>query len=642
MALLLTGVRIATHGAIYLMIIHMTSFTNEVFGDGKYTKLNYLSCLGHEVSLEVKPVEYFQSGKGPHLLNIGARFPDQSLTLVIWENILNKNFPKGFHPRNLLSTNIKVTGKISEYKGRPQIVIFGPDQLTGDWSQLTASQNNEPSKTVDLLLNSPIGAECTTSTNSVIGEALLQLIDTTEKTLDMAVYGFRKQPQIYNALARAKQRGVSIRLVTDRTIDGKNYYSSTKEFEALIGNVKTDLKTDLRTMNMKKNHFESFWPSPDGFEGPPQSVAYSIDRDRAIIAVHASRAPFQFQGDIMHNKFVISDQQRVWTGSCNISDSGTGGYNANIACIINSAKIAIQFTEEFERMYEEGLFHSQKYSDRYNRQAMQFMDKKSLYIGFCPQDDVVQDSLIPAIQEAEERIDVAMFFLTHKYIAAELIKAHLRGVKVRIIIDATSASNGYTKHKILREVGIPVKVENWGGKMHMKAACIDGQKLILGSMNWTSAGERQNDENYLLLESELDGQRFSRFFTTLWDSIPDICLVHDPDPESLASPGSTTDGLDNDFDNLVDDKDPGATELLYNSKPTPPHGFASKSSGFGTINSKEFPLIIGVLQETKNEKKKRYVLPNHLNYFDLRERAEEFFLTVHEAKRAGFEEPYVK
>lgn len=604
------------------------------------SKANYLKQVGKSVTLKVKPVEHFQRGQGPHLLNVGGRFPNQSISLVIWKKSLNKGFPEEFHPKSLVNTSFEVSGEISEYKEQPQIVIFGPDQLSGVSALEPKPLNEAPSGTFELLLNSPIGAELKTSTESVIGTALLNLIDSTEHTLDMAVYGVRHQPEIYDAVSRAKNRGVTVRLVTDRTTDGKNYYSSTEEFEDMVGNVITDIETDLRTAEMEKPEFEPFWPSPDGFEGPPQPLGYTLGRDRAIIAVHASKDPFLFQGDIMHNKFAISDRQSVWTGSCNLSDSGTGGYNANIACVINSPLVATQFTEEFERMYLNELFHREKEDYRQKDRITKLLGGKMLYLGFCPQDYVVRDSLTPAIQNAETSIDVAIFFLTHKYITAELIKAHLRGVKVRIIIDATSVSNGYTKHKILREVGIPVKVENWGGKMHMKAACIDGYKLVLGSMNWTSAGERQNDENYLLLESTADGQEFTRFFQKLWDSIPERCLVDDPDPESLASPGSTTDGADNDFDKLVDDDDPGATQFLYNSKPIPPQGFATISSGYGMINGIKFDLILGVSKRTEGRKKMFYVLPNHDEYSELKDMAEKFFPSIWEAKESGYKNSY--
>ena len=88
--------------------------------------------------------------------------------------------------------------------------------------------------------------------------------------------------------------------------------------------------------------------------------------------------------------------------------------------------------------------------------------------------------------------------------------------------------------------------------------------------------------------------------------------------------------------------DPGATEYLYNSKPTPPHGFATISSGFGVINGKEFPLILGVSRWDERGKVKQYVLPNHAEYSKLRHEAERFFPSISEAKDAGYQKSYGK
>ena len=164
--------------------------------------------------------------------------------------------------------------------------------------------------------------------------------------------------------------------------------------------------------------------------------------------------------------------------------------------------------------------------------------------------------VIPLIDQAKESIDLSIFFLTHKNASKALVEAKKRGVKVRVILDATGATNGYSKHKYLRENNIETKVENWGGKMHMKSALIDKKHIIVGSMNWTSAGESKNDENTLvILNDSKNGKKISKFFEELWRSIPDKFLYKDPAPESLDSGSSCFDGIDNDFDRKVDKKD---------------------------------------------------------------------------------------
>ena len=61
----------------------------------------------------------------------------------------------------------------------------------------------------------------------------------------------------------------------------------------------------------------------------------------------------------MHNKFFIFDNQKVWTGSANITGTDLTGFNANYAILINSNEVANIYLKEFEQMYE-NKFHKEK------------------------------------------------------------------------------------------------------------------------------------------------------------------------------------------------------------------------------------------------------------------------------------------
>jgi hypothetical protein len=210
---------------------------------------------------------------------------------------------------------------------------------------------------------------------------------------------------------------------------------------------------------------------------------------------------------------------------------------------------------------------------------MRIDDDLALDVYFSPQDDPMERAVRPLLQGAKSQIDVAVFFLTHKGVTADLIAAHLRGVKVRVIIDATSAKNGYTKHEILRAAGIPVKIEDWGGKMHMKSAVVDHEHVIAGSMNWTSAGTRSNDENTAIIHSRRIARDYDQAFAQLWRSIPDRWLQGRPDPESQDSPVACRDGVDNDFDHLADGADPGCGPTPPPLRELPPHRIVAKAEG---------------------------------------------------------------
>ncbi|HEX2609346.1 MAG TPA: hypothetical protein VHK91_18325 [Flavisolibacter sp.] len=81
---------------------------------------------------------YLQNAvNGPTLLNLGAAYPNQLLTVVIYEQdrALFKEAPETF----FMKKTVRVAGKIELYKGKPQIVIH-------DQKQLTVAGATEPAK----------------------------------------------------------------------------------------------------------------------------------------------------------------------------------------------------------------------------------------------------------------------------------------------------------------------------------------------------------------------------------------------------------------------------------------------------------------------------------------------------------------
>ena len=75
----------------------------------------------------VASMRYFENSKNkPTLLNLGAKYPDELLTLVIWEKaraLFTANVDE------FKGKNICATGRIILYKGKPEIIIDRPDQI---------------------------------------------------------------------------------------------------------------------------------------------------------------------------------------------------------------------------------------------------------------------------------------------------------------------------------------------------------------------------------------------------------------------------------------------------------------------------------------------------------------------------------
>ena len=338
-------------------------------------------------------------------------------------------------------------------------------------------------------------------------KTLKKEIENSKQSIDFAVYGINNQPEILNALIHAQNRGVKIRWVCDFDKRNNNYYPDL-DF----------LKNKIKSFTTDENYDKSNTPA------------------------------------IMHNKFFIFDNKKVWTGSSNITGTDLTEFNSNYSILITSNKIAQQYKNEFEQMYN-GFFHTDK--QKQNKDIVVPDNNTKIKVLFSPQDKIIDNEIIPIIQKAKKSIYIPIFFITHKEIQDALIKAHKRGVDIKIINDATNAHSKYTIHKELRKSGIKVKTENYAGKMHMKAMFVDGRISIIGSMNFTKSANNKNDENIIIIDNEEIARYFQKTFIYLWNKIPSKYEHFDPRAESLESIGSCYDGIDNNFDNKIDSEDVG-------------------------------------------------------------------------------------
>jgi len=359
--------------------------------------------------------------------------------------------------------------------------------------------------------------------NTAICNEIVNQINLAKSTIDIAIYGYDRVPKIEAAIKKAIARGVQIRLVHDIDSNGKNIYEHTFLFSDLIKNSTCD-----RAPSFVKNK---------GY----------------------------YTNSIMHDKFYIFDNSTVITGSANLSFTDMSGFNSNAVIMIKSPQIAQIFTKEFEQMYSQ-KFHSLK---------TKICNKENITLGnsvysvyFSPADGIISNVLVPIINSAKKYIYIPAFLITDNRLAQTLIAARQRGVDIKIVVDATNAKNNYSKHKLLRQNGIQVKTENYAGKLHSKSMIIDDKYTIIGSMNFSSSGDKKNDENIIVIKDSNITKFYKTFFIYLWTKIDNFWLTHDVSAESVYSIGSCSDGIDNDYDGLTDMQDDGCKfKTKANQKP---------------------------------------------------------------------------
>ncbi len=131
---------------------------------------------------------------------------------------------------------------------------------------------------------------------------------------------------------------------------------------------------------------------------------------------------------------------------------------------------------------------------------------------FRPRDDI-KAYLIQLIQEERFSIDAAVYMLTDKSIAQELVNAYVRGVKVRLVLDQISMGEKYGKGLWLQQSGIPIFVHQAANLnaffmpiMHHKFfifgfnSRMHSSIVWTGSFNCTASASRLHDENVILTD----------------------------------------------------------------------------------------------------------------------------------------------
>jgi len=133
------------------------------------------------------------------------------------------------------------------------------------------------------------------------------------------------------------------------------------------------------------------------------------------------------------------------------------------------------------------------------------------------------DIVVKMLDDAKYSLDVCVFTITNDSIEDALLRAHTRGLKVRIISDDLQMNcRGCELVKLCRK-GIAVKHDaNLSKFMHHKFCIIDQDLLLTGSFNWTAAAWKKNNENLIVLSgSEVVG-RYQDEFDLLWSGFTSV------------------------------------------------------------------------------------------------------------------------
>lgn len=153
--------------------------------------------------------------------------------------------------------------------------------------------------------------------------------------------------------------------------------------------------------------------------------------------------------------------------------------------------------------------------------------------------------LAQAIDGATKRVDVAQYTFSDKTLEAALLRAHQRGVAVRVAIDKGQKQPDTVASR-LEAAGVPVRFVSGKGSaaqpglLHAKFMRVDDQTLFAGSHNWSSTGMSINEENDILTESAAGDPILGAFdclFEAVWGQQPDAAAACST-PEVAFTPSS--------------------------------------------------------------------------------------------------------
>lgn len=333
-------------------------------------------------------------------------------------------------------------------------------------------------KPYDSSIKLHFGPDPESNQGETMDQSFIHFLSKAESNIDGAFYEFRDY-NIVDAFIAAYNRGVRVRLL----VDSDHFYHRKPE----------TLEIDYS----KRNKY----------------VKKLLD---AGIKVREDEK----RSGLMHNKFCVVDHKFLWTGSYNLTNTGSQR-NENNAMRFQSIKLARIFTKEFNEMYEDRRFGITSPSTP-DDQIIDFGGRR-VEVYFGPEDNPL-GRIYNHVSQAQEGVYFMQFAMTANDLGDLLIRQHDAGIEVKGIFDKVlyRSTGPYAEFSKLTRNGVPVIVYDSAlrGKLHHKVFIIDpygaNPKVITGSMNASSNGNYTNDENIIVIEDREITRSYYRVFRDLF------------------------------------------------------------------------------------------------------------------------------
>ena len=237
---------------------------------------------------------------------------------------------------------------------------------------------------------------------------------------------------------------------------------------------------------------------------------FQVLRDAGITVVEDE------QPGVMNNRFVVIDNKEVWTGSLSYDLSGVfREYNTLVRII--SPEVAADYTKEFNEMFEKNQFGP--FVAPETPFPVVDIEGTQVEVMFSP-DDIVVSRLTELISEAQQNISFLLYSFASADLRTSMRTKASEGVTVSGVLefdpvnpDSLNPNQSLMEElNLFREAGLNVLLDRNPEVLNHKIMIIDGKIVVIGSYDFTNRAEIENDENVVIIHSEIIAQKFMEEF----------------------------------------------------------------------------------------------------------------------------------
>ena len=210
---------------------------------------------------------------------------------------------------------------------------------------------------------------------------------------------------------------------------------------------------------------------------------------------------------MLHSNYCVIDGEKIFTGSL-ILNQNTIEKNLHTFVIIKSEELAKRYNSNFWQLYN----NKSNKTGAGKKEIIEINEEIKIKPYFCPYDDC-EKIIVEEIENAKERINLAVYSMSDEGIFQAIKKAEKKGVKVHGVMERKGITHTTAP---LREIK-GIITENIKKQIHTKSFLTDNETVIIGSMNPTYLGTKVNDENILVIHSEKVNELYYEFMETLYN-----------------------------------------------------------------------------------------------------------------------------